>query len=48
MGSPIDHGAFSPSPGAVAPESAAERAHLQFFERLSANRFEEVNNYSGQ
>jgi hypothetical protein len=25
---------------------ASERARLQRFERLSANRFEEVNNYS--
>jgi hypothetical protein len=48
MGSPVHHGAFSPVPGAVAPDWRAERAHLQCFERLSANRFEEVNNYSGR
>jgi hypothetical protein len=38
---------FPRPPARSRPNGRAERAHLQCFERLSANRFEEVNNYSG-
>jgi hypothetical protein len=47
MGSPIHHGASSvPSTPKEAFWGGPGSALLQRFERLSANRFEEVNNYS--
>src|ERR1700730_14403233 len=45
MGPPIDHGAFLVP---ARPEPRSEKRAFNLFSRSGTNRFEELNNYSGQ